>query len=161
MTRTTTIDTSDWLATRDDLHQAQEDHRANFVAVSALLLGAVALFGYTHGVTGFLYSVAVAFVVVVGFAKMHRSVKSRLTQTYAPLADVVAAEISQELTVGELSTLIATDRVVVGKTLVRASVSKRKVTVTEQEYRFHDDTEHVSATRSRADVRTNYLKPFV
>ena len=161
MTHTNTIDTSDWLATRDDLHQVREDHKANMVAVAGLVLGAMVLFGYAHGIPGFLYSVAVAVVVVAGFTQLNRIVTARTAKTYAPLADVVAATISRDLTIGELSTLIATDRVVVGKTLVRANVSKRRVTVTEQEYRFHDDIENVSATRARAEISTSYLKPFV
>lgn len=161
MTRNTTIETSDWLATRQDLYELKEEHKANVVGLSGMSLGATILFAYAQGAAGFLLSLLAASVVATAVLLINQTITARVVDKHAPLAEVVSNEIVQDLTTVELSTLIATDRVTVGKTLVKAEVSDCCVTVTEREYRFHDDTEHVSASRACAEMQSSYVKTFV
>lgn len=159
MSHTPKIATSDWIATRNDIWNANEDHKASLVGVLAFALGSIAILGNTHGIEGVISGLAISSIVLSAWKASNHATLSHVTRKHAPIRACVAKEIGK-VSLDELSELIETNQVTIGKIVVKANIDSKGVVLTEQKQRRKDETIHVSTVRAQLDADRSMKSPF-
>jgi hypothetical protein len=152
----------DWLATRSDIWSKTEDHKAATVAIGVTAASVAVVAVTSMGAFDLLVVAATTVAVFALSALLHRVSLRRSTAKFAPIYQVVTAEIGMPVTLLELTELIETNGVVVAGEVVRAEVVDENVVVTSTSAPAHHGDEHVSDSTVRIDrVRdTHFVHPM-